>query len=213
MTSPNRLPQGAGGDAQAIVDGLVDGFVGEAVDGLCGRARGRGRGRVVWTGSWAPASALLPRAEMLRRPEPADTKAPPPRAAPRRPRTLPARKARQGSQVRISASELEYLTPGPGYPTPGSGCGAARRGRAVHHLGEDGLESRWSARARPDGRARPRTGIRTVGPAHQRAHPVIHRSCVFRRSRVSFPPVLSCLMTSGSARCCDTSRAILGHGA
>ncbi len=69
------------------------------------------------------------------------------------------------------------------------GCGAARRGRAVHHLGEDGLESRWSARARPDGRARPRTGIRTVGPAHQRAHPVIHRSCVFRRSRVSFPPV------------------------
>ena len=37
--------------------------------------------------------------------------------------------------------------------------------------------------------------------------------CAFRRFRVSFPPVLSCLMTSGSARCCDTSRAILGYGA
>ena len=28
---------------QAIVDGLVDGFVGEAVDGLCGRVRGHRR--------------------------------------------------------------------------------------------------------------------------------------------------------------------------
>ena len=43
MTSPNRLPQGAGGDVQAIVDGLVDGLVGEAVDGLCGRVRGHRR--------------------------------------------------------------------------------------------------------------------------------------------------------------------------
>ena len=32
-------------------------------------------------------------------------------------------------------------------------------------------------------------------------------------SLVGIDLVLSCLMTSGSARCCDTSRAILGHGA
>ena len=54
---------------------------------------------------------------------------------------------------------------------------------------------------------------RSSGTGASRPRRVIHRMCVFRRFRVTFPPVLSCLMTSGSARCCDTSRAILGYGA